>query len=367
MCQGTCKTVALLAICACLWSCAQLDSRPEVGTSARQQVIPEPRFDRIDYSNPRAYVRLPASTGNAKRIGIIAAQLKGETPEISLRAIGQWMNKNLSYDPNTAYRWRNFDQIIEDGTLGGCADHSIVFGALSRACGIPTVWVKTMDYDWIRDFKRHGPIGSWRGHVFLEVYIQDIWVLLDAQGMILYEDYDRTSHLFPGGRYAYDKGPDPYELILSVRWDRWKKQTADYFAGFDVSSLPGFGCGRDISETGIYIVADSPVWRWVQKACASQGYRVRKSFNTGFDKYLPQARGNILIVACVGDNLVLPGEYHDEYLPIAENDIKARLKTENHGIARRRLDDGTRVIMIFGRDNESIHRAVEVLSVEETE
>lgn len=245
MCQGICKTVALLVICAPLWSCAQLDSGPEVSTSVRQQEIPEPRFDRIDYSNPSAYVRLPASIGNAKHIGTIAAQLKRQTPETNFRVIHQWMSKNLSYDPNAAYHWRNFDRIIDDGTLGGCADHSIIFGALSRACGIPTVWVKTMDYDWIRNFKRRGPIGSWRGHVFLEVYIQDSWVLLDAQGMILYEDYDRTSHFFPGERYAYDKGGDPHELILSVRWALWKKQTADYFARFDVSRLPGFDRGRD--------------------------------------------------------------------------------------------------------------------------
>lgn len=365
--QGTCKTVSLLVISACLLSCAQLHSRPEVGASAREQVIPEPRFERIDYSNPRAYVRLPASIGNAKHIGSIAAQLKRQTPETSFRAIHQWMSENLSYDPNAAYHWRNFDRIIDDGTLGGCADHSIVFGALSRACDIPTVWVKTMDYDWIRNFKWQGPIGSWRGHVFLEVYIQGNWVLLDAQGMILYEDYDRNSHFFPGGRYAYDKGGDPHELILSVEWAVWKKQTAVYFAKFDVSSLPGFGRGRDISGRGIYIVADSPVWQWVQKACTSQGYRVRKSFNTEFDTYLPEARGNILIVACVGDRVVLPGKYHDEYLPIAEKDIKARMKIKNQGIARRRLDDGTRIIMIYGGDNESIHRAVEVLCVEETE
>jgi len=233
-------------MCACLCSCVQLHSRPAVGTLARQQVIPEPRFDCIDYSKPRNYLRLPASIGNAKHIGTIAARLKTQTPENSFRAIHQWMSKNLRYDPNAAYHWRDFDRIIDEGTLGGCADHSIVFGALTRACGIPTVWVKTMDYDWIRNFKRHGPIGSWRGHVFLEVYIRDNWVLLDAQGMILYEDYDRSSHFFPGGRYAYDKGGDPHELILSVQWDVWKKQTADYFAKFDVSSLPGFGPGRRV-------------------------------------------------------------------------------------------------------------------------
>jgi hypothetical protein len=338
-----------------------------VGTSALRQEIQMPRFDRIDYANPGAYLSLPASIGNSKRIRNISIQLKRQTLDTTLRAIHQWMSGNLIYDPNAAYQWRNFDQIIDDGTLGGCADHSIVFGALSRACGIPTVWVKTMDYDWIRDFKLHGPIGSWRGHVFLELYIQNRWLLLDAQGMILYEDYNTSSHFFPGRRYAYDKGSDPYDLILSVRWDLWKKQTAGYFSTFDISSLPGFGHGRDLSGKGVYLAADSPVWQWLQQACTSQGYRVRKSFNSGFEQFLPQARGNILIVACVGARLVLPAKFHDEYLPIAAGDIKARLNTENHGIARRQLDDGTRIILVFGRDNESIHTAVEELSLEDTE
>ena len=332
-----------------------------------EQAIPVPLFNRIDYLKPMNYVSLPADIGNAKRIETIATQLKSQTPESSLRAIDQWMKKNLRYDPNAAYHWRNFDQIVDDGIIGGCADHSIVFGALSRACSIPTVWVKTMDYDWIREFKLLGPIGSWRGHVFLEVYIHDKWVLLDAQGMILYEDYDPNSHFFPGGRYAYDKGPDPYELILSVRWDIWKKQTADYFAGFDVSSLPGFGRGRDISGRGIYIAADSPIWRWVQDLCSSQGYSVRKSFNTGFDIFLPEARGNILIITCVGNRIILPEKYRTEFLPITTDQIKARLKTEKFGIARRRLNDGTRVILIFGIDNESIKKAIEIFIVEETE
>lgn len=331
------------------------------------QMNPEPRFDRIDYSKPGAYLELPAGIGNAKKIESIAAKLKGKTPEKSLRAIDRWINKNLRYDPDAAYHWRNFEQIIEEGTLGGCADHSIIFGALSRACGIPTIWVKTMDYDWIHEFKQYGPIGSWRGHVFLEVYIQNKWVLLDAQGMTLYEDYDCSSHFFPGGRYAYDKGANPYELILSVRWETWKKQTAEYFTKFDVSRLPDFGPGRDISGTSIYIIADSPIWRWVQDACKSQRYRVRKSFNTGFEIFLPQARGNILIIACVENHIVLPEKYHNEYLPITEQEMKALLKTKENGIARGQLDDQTKVIMIFGKDNESVQKAVKTFSIEETE
>jgi hypothetical protein len=57
MCQRAYKSVAVLFVCGCLCSCAQLDSRPGEGASAQQQVIPEPRFDRIDYYYRRAVER----------------------------------------------------------------------------------------------------------------------------------------------------------------------------------------------------------------------------------------------------------------------------------------------------------------------
>jgi transglutaminase-like putative cysteine protease len=115
--------------------------------------VPKPAFDRIDYAKPKDYLDLPASLGDRDRIRKIAAGLKRESPEDTLVAISRWLEKNLRYNEKCAYAWRNFNQIVDDGEYGGCADHSIVFGALTRACGIPCVWVKTMDIDWIREFK----------------------------------------------------------------------------------------------------------------------------------------------------------------------------------------------------------------------
>ena len=59
-------------------------------------------------------------------------------PEEKLTAVSRWLESNLRYDPNCAYEWRDFERIVDDGRYGGCADHSLVFGALTRACGIPS-------------------------------------------------------------------------------------------------------------------------------------------------------------------------------------------------------------------------------------
>jgi hypothetical protein len=68
---------------------------------------------------------------------------------------------------------------------------------------------------------------------------------LDDTQLVLYDDYDPKSRILPGNRYAYDKGGDPYELILSARWEIWKKQVRANFSNFDLSKLP-VGNGTDL-------------------------------------------------------------------------------------------------------------------------
>src|SRR5262249_22737736 len=154
------------------------------------------------------------------------------------------------------YKWRNVDDLLRDGNYGGCADHSVIFGALSRAVGIPTVWVKTLDVDWIREFRHNRTEGHWNGHVFLEVFVQGRWMLVDHVTMKLYPDYQTSSRILPGNRYAYDKGGDPYELVLSSRWELWKEQTRGYFSNFDLAALPvGEGVSLLPELTGATVAA----------------------------------------------------------------------------------------------------------------
>ncbi len=329
--------------------------------------VPPCAFDRIDYARPQSYLDLPASIGNAEHIRKIAATLSGKTPEDKLVAIGRWIDSHLRYDAQCAYAWRDFDGVVDEGKYGGCADHAVVFGALARASGIPCVWVKTMDIDWIREFRaNHGKCRSWRGHVFLEVYLHDRWMLLDASQLVLYEHYQSGEHFLPGKRYAYDKGGDPYALVLSPRWELWKKQTARQFADFDLARLPlATQEGRNLGDQGgVFVAADNPIYKWIATRCTDLGYRVRMTFNTDYGRILPRARGNYLILTYVGGRLVLDPDYYDRYLPWKIEDIQARATREGHGTLRRRLTDGTRVILLFGEDRDAIQQEVARLTLE---
>jgi len=332
------------------------------GLGQNNATLPKPCFYRIDYAHPDKYLALPPSLGNAERIRKVAAALGGKSPEEKLVAVARWVEMKLRYDPKCAYEWRDFDGVLDLGKYGGCADHAVVFGALARACGIPCVWVKTMDADWIREFKANrGKCSSWRGHVYLEVHLRGRWVLLDASQLVLYEEYRPGERLLPGNRYAYDKGGDPFELVLSTRWELWKQVTGAYFLDFDLAKLPlATQAGRQLSDQdGVFIAADNPVYKWLAKRCTDLGYRVRMSFNGDYGRILPRSRGNYLIVTCVGSRLVLDSDYHEAYLPWTTKEVAAFKAKNDRGVLRRQLADGTRVYLIYGRDQDAIRQAID--------
>jgi hypothetical protein len=332
------------------------------GSGQDSAALPKPSFDGIDYPHPVKYLALPSSLGKAERIRKVALALGGKTPEEKLRAIARWIETNLSYDAKCAYEWRDFDGVLDLGKYGGCADHALVFGALARACGIPCVWVKTMDVDWIHEFKANrGKCAVWRGHVFLEVHLRGRWLLLDASQLVLYENYRPGERLLPGNRYAYDKGGDPFELVLSTRWELWKKATGAYFLDFDLTKLPLVAqAGRQLGDQdGVFIAADNPVYKWLTKRCTDLGYRVRMSFNADYGRILPRSRGNYLIVTCVGDRLVLDREYRDAYLPWSAKELEAFKEKNDRGELRRQLADGTRSYFLYGRDQDALRQVID--------
>src|SRR5262249_14937303 len=101
---------------------------------------------RIDYSHPKAYLQLPASIGDADAVRAVAKTLAlpGQTDEEKLRAVGKWVHATFRTDPAKSWGpWRGFVAALADKTVGGCADTAVIFGALARALGVPTVWVKT--------------------------------------------------------------------------------------------------------------------------------------------------------------------------------------------------------------------------------
>ncbi len=66
----------------------------------------------------------------------------------------------------------------------------------------------------------------------------------------------------PGERYAYDKGGSPWELVLSVRWEPWKRQTAAFFAALTQrqTAYRMVIVGGLLSAASVFIMALPTAW-----------------------------------------------------------------------------------------------------------
>ncbi len=327
-------------------------------SAAWSETPPKPDFDRVDHSKPKKALALSSKFGSASEIKKIAKGLKADDPVETIRAVDAWIKANFAYNAEHFDRWRNFKQMRKDGTFGGCADHAVLFGHLTRAAGIPTVFVKTMDCFWIRAFAAGLLMPSWSGHCFLEVHIDGKWALLDASMMKLYRDYDPQTRILPGCRYAYDKGLEPYKLVKSVRWELWKRQTEAHFKDFDVTKLP-VGDGEVLASQRAFVAADGPYYLWLRERCKALGLGAPGGFNNDFYNRLRRASGRLLVVTCVGERLVFPKQIAKGYLPMTMEQIQAALKDEPHGAARGRAWDGTTVVLLYARDQAAMRKAVD--------
>lgn len=347
-----------------LLAAAALAGRDAIGGDE----IPEPRLDRVDYAHPDRYLALPPSLGTKAAIEKIAGEVRGATPRDKLAGIGAWIDAHLKYDASTFDRWRDVDKLVADGTFGGCADHAEIFGALARACGIPTVWVKTLDLDWIAWFRAHPdePKG-WNGHVFVEVHLDGRWRLYDASQKVLYEDYDTRQRVLPGHRLAYDKGGDPYELLLSTRWDDWKKQTRRFVQSLDMALVPvGEPAEPPIVDPAgrVYVAATHPEWQWAVDRCKALGLTMGSlSGNGGWERWLPSARRGILVVTMKGGQTMLPESYW-ALLPVQPGDAAKALGDKPSAVVRKKAADGTDVVLVMARDEPALRAAIAGLTID---
>ena len=114
---------------------------------------------------------------------------------------------------------------------------------------------------------------------------------------------------------------------------------------------PPLGPGREVgADDGVYIAADSPVYQAISERVLSLGYRPRMSFNTDYETYLPKAKGKILVETCVGNRAVPPVDAYGPYIPLPREEINKRIRDVGSGIARKRLSDETRVVLLYASD-----------------
>jgi hypothetical protein len=287
----------------------------------------EPEVDSVDYTTPEKYLDFPDSLGNKTVIKEQAEKLKGATDRDTICNVLDWMKQSLKYDGKMPYRWRNYDDMVREKIYGGCADEGIFCGVLLKGAGIPVVWVKTMDVSWIWDFKKGRPFQSWSGHVFLEVYVDHKWALLDPGGKTLYQDYLPKMRILPGRRFAYHKGNDPKAMIMSSQWEPWKQQTDKYFKELDETLLPVDEKGGAKLGKQAYIIGNSPFYQVMAQMAAESGLQVAMSFNCEYDKNLSQSRGHFLLIETHRGKPIVAASVLEKYFPNALKGITRPAKT----------------------------------------
>jgi hypothetical protein len=276
-----------------------------------------PNVDEVIYSNPDQYLAFPDSLGNRAAILAQASKLKGTSDLDTIRTVLVWMDQNLKYDGKKPYRWANYDDVLRDKTYGGCAEQGIVCGVLLKGAGIPVVWVKTMDVSWIWDFKKSRPFQSWSGHVFLEVFVNGEWSLLDPGAKTLYQNYSPKMRILPGQRFAYHKGNDPKAMIMSSQWEEWKRQTTEYFRQLDETLLPvDEKCGTSLVRQA-YVIGNSPYYQALTAMAVESGLHVAYSFNCEYDRFLPQTKGHVIVIETHKGKPIIPTPVLERYFPNA--------------------------------------------------
>ncbi len=104
---------------------------------------------------------------------------------------------------------------MEEKTLSGCHDHALVLASVLRKYGFPAVMVDTAGIQWSLEYSE-GKRDDFAGHVFVEVYSGDNWVLLNPTSGEYVENYDPHDPIITmknpdedRGFYVLSKGVDP--------------------------------------------------------------------------------------------------------------------------------------------------------------
>jgi transglutaminase-like putative cysteine protease len=152
----------------------------------------------IDYANPDQYLAQGDQTQISDPIALNPLRIQAEGMD-HMAHIYQWLHREFE-----TYRARGatigvatVDGLLAERRMGGCHDFGLVFAAVVRELGYPAVMIDTYSIAWIEQFQA-GTAQSHIGHVYVEVYLDGRWVLVDpTNGWYVEADYDPTHPTIP--------------------------------------------------------------------------------------------------------------------------------------------------------------------------
>ncbi|MBQ2640192.1 MAG: transglutaminase domain-containing protein [Bacilli bacterium] len=116
-------------------------------------------------------------------------------------------------DTSTIKFERTVIDIFNSKTFSGCSDIGFMICSILREKNIPTIYVETAHIDWLKSIDLDLEDKEiMRGHIFLEIYVNNKWYLYDPTYHIVYDNYDNTNNNYPRGYYVFAKGENAHFL-----------------------------------------------------------------------------------------------------------------------------------------------------------
>jgi hypothetical protein len=185
-------------------------------------IVYQPAFG-IDYAHPEKY----RGQGEQSQISspTVLDPLRSDDQSLShLGDIYRWLKREFE-----AYRAGGktigvvtVDQLLAERRLGGCHDHGLVYAAVARELGYPAVMARTASIAWVGQFQA-GEEGTHVGHVFVEVYLDGKWVLIDStNGWYVEDGYDPMVPVIPLTGNIAGSSEETYGFYVEVKAvDTW--------------------------------------------------------------------------------------------------------------------------------------------------
>ena len=151
----------------------------------------------IDYGHPEKYL----AQGEQTRLSDpkVIDSLRGKHSIHNLGEIYFWIARGFTFQAvgGTTIGVVTTDQLLKERRLGGCHDWALVYASIARDLGYPTVMVDTSSIALAKQLQA-GQQMLWYGHVFVEVFVEGKWVLVDSTNNWYVEDgYDPANSIIP--------------------------------------------------------------------------------------------------------------------------------------------------------------------------
>lgn len=179
------------------------------------------------------FLKSGTQTEPSPKIKKIAGSIAGNNnTTIPIIRIIAWIKQNLNYKNVGEIKFkRTATEILESGIYTGCSDFALLFEAIARQKGIPTIHVQTAKKKFVEDLQKSKDIEV-RGHHFCECFVNNGWILVDPSRESILQDYDNND-LNLGQYYVFSKSTDIFETGITNVADN-NQIIKSLFSGFDL-------------------------------------------------------------------------------------------------------------------------------------